>query len=429
MRQLQVQVRADKAQRVMEIGNEHDAFSPTAVRARRAEGDDWSIVFLNLPNKQVGKFVEAVESEVQEAQFVLVPRGNIPIQTPLADVQQRVRHVSTRSEMELVLGSLQSVGSWTGLLVYALFSGLVAAYAVIFNTSFLLVAAMLISPMGAPVMVCVVGTAIGDWKMFGRGAARFFVALVILALGALVLGFAYGLSFSTALMEQISSLSTWIVMLALVGGAAGAQSQIQSDRDSLVTGTATGFLITVSLSPPAAVLGLAASLGRWGYVAQMAFLLGLTFFGIITGGWLALLAYGVKPHKTRVRTGSATGRAVLAGAVGLALLGLVVWQSHQEPRFQKADLSRQAVEMSREVVNPMPDAYLLEADAHFSRSDLPDRSDEALLLSLTVERRGGGSTPDSTLSARIRHAVQQRLQSRFPGVLPFVDVTVLSAPE
>lgn len=412
----------------MEIGNAHDAFSPTAVSAQRADGEAWSIVFLNLPNQQVGRFVDAVESEVDEAQFVLVPRGNIPIQTPLADVQKRVRHVSTRSEMELVLSSLQSVGSWTGLLTYALFSGLVAAYAVIFNNSFLLVAAMLISPMGAPVMVCVVGTAIGDWKMFGRGALRFFVALVILALGAVGLGLVYGLSYSTAFMEQISSLSSWAVVLALVGGAAGAQSQIQSDRDSLVTGTATGFLITVALSPPAAVLGLALSLGRWGYVGQMTFLLGLTFVGIITGGWLALLAYGVKPHKTRVRSGSAAGRAVLATTAGITTVALVVWQTRQEPSFQKADLSRQAVEVSREVVNPMPAAYLLEANAHFTRSDLPHRSDEALLLSLMVERRGG-NVPDSVLSARIRDAVQQRLRSRFPDVLPFVNVTLLSAPE
>lgn len=427
MRQLQVQVHADKAHRVMEIGNAHDAFSPTAVRAQRVDGDDWSIVFLNLPNKQVGKFVEAVEEEVEDAQFVLVPRGTIAIQTPLSDVQERVRHVSTRSQLELVLSSLQSVGSWSGLLSYALFSGLVAAYAVIFNTSFLLVAAMLISPMGAPIMVCVVGTAIGDWKMFGRGALRFVVALVILAMGALVLGFAYGLSFSTALMEQVSSLSNWIVMLALVGGAAGAQAQIQADRDSLVTGTATGFLITVALSPPAAVLGLAASLGRWGYVAQMAFLLTLTFAGIITGGWLTLLAYGVKPQRTRARSGSNTARIVLATVAAASVIALVVWQSHQEPRFQKADLSRQAIEISREVVNPMPDALLLEANAHFTRSDLPNRSAEALLLTLTVERRGG-TTADSQLSMRIREAVQQRMRSRFPSVLPFVDVTVLSTP-
>ncbi len=188
------------------------------------------MVFLNLPNDRVGKFVKAVEEEVKDAQFVLVPQGTLPIQTPLEDVEERVRDVSHLSTLELVLAGLQSIGSWKGLVLYALFSGVIAAYGVIFDVSYLLVAAMLINPMGAPAMVSVIGVAVGDIRMFGRGGLRFLVALLVQAVSAMTLGFAYTVHTTTSTMEQITNLSVLSVLLALVAGAAGAQAQVQADR-------------------------------------------------------------------------------------------------------------------------------------------------------------------------------------------------------
>ena len=215
MRQLHVQVRPDRAERVLQLGKEHDAFSPAAVQVQRENGETWSMVFLNLPNDRVGDFVEAVTGEVEDAQFVVFPYGALPVQTPISEMHPRVRTVAPRSTLELVLSSLQSLGSWKGMLLYSLYSGVVAAYGVIFNSSFLLVAAMLIAPMGAPGMVSVVGAAVGDWRMFGQGMLRFFAAVAVLVASAVALGLAYRLDYSTAVMEQITSLSTWGVAVAV----------------------------------------------------------------------------------------------------------------------------------------------------------------------------------------------------------------------
>lgn len=57
MRQLQVQIRRDKAGRVLALAREHESLSPNAVRA---DGAEFTLVFLNLPNRNVGRFVEAV---------------------------------------------------------------------------------------------------------------------------------------------------------------------------------------------------------------------------------------------------------------------------------------------------------------------------------------------------------------------------------
>ena len=411
------------AQRVLEVAGEHKAFSPTAVRAEREDGQEWSMIFLNLPNDRVGSFVWAIRDEVEDAQFVIIPRGSLPIQPPFDQVHQRLRDVSHRSTLELVLDSLQSIGSWKGMLLYAAFSGVVAAYGVIFNTSYLLVAAMLIAPMGAPTMVSVVGVAIGDWRMFGRGALRFLAAIAVLVASAVALGFAYGLSFSTSIMEQITSLSAWGVAVALVAGAAGAQSQVQSERSSLVTGTATGFLIAAALSPASAVLGLAATIGRWDYVALMAFQLSLQFVAIALGGWLALLIYGVHPGDPSTGRGSSRWRSALVGGVALAVAALVAWQTQRAPRFLKADLSRQAVALARRAAEAVPGVRLIGADAGFTRPDLQPDSTEAILVEMTVENTGGA--PTEAVESAVREAMKRRIRTEMPQVVPFVSVTVV----
>ena len=427
MRQLHLQLQPDKADRVLKLANEHDALDPACVLARGADGEEWAMIFLNMPNDRVGRFVKAVEEEVQDAQFVLAPQGTLPIQTPLQDVEKRVRDVSHLSTLELVLAGLQSVGSWKGLVLYALFSGIIAAYGVIFDVSYLLVAAMLINPMGAPAMVSVIGVAIGDIRMFGRGGVRFLAALVVQTASAMALGYLYALQVTTSTMEQVTNLSVLSVGLALAAGAAGAQAQVQSDRSSLVSGTAAGFMIAAALAPPSAVLGLAVPLGRWDYAALMAFLLLLQFAAINLAGWLALLFYGVRPADPSTGRGTGHWRTVLAVLVGVATAGLAVWQVQRGPRFLKADFSRQGLEIARSAADSLPGVRLLGSNAYFTRPELKQYEGETMIIEVTAEQTGTG-IPKDTLEARIRDAVVRRAQETMPRVVPFVDVTVLPGP-
>lgn len=120
MRQLLVRVGPEHEDAVLRIGEEYEAFPATAVTARRRDGSRCAVVLLALPNGRVGEFVHAVEQAVDEVEFVLVPRGVIPFRKPVAAVRDDVRSVSHLSALELVLGSLQSVGSWRGMLLYGL---------------------------------------------------------------------------------------------------------------------------------------------------------------------------------------------------------------------------------------------------------------------------------------------------------------------
>ncbi|CAN5861890.1 hypothetical protein BH23GEM7_BH23GEM7_20390 [soil metagenome] len=424
MRQLQVQIRRDKTDRVLELAREHESLSPNAVRAQGSDGEEFTLVFLNLPNSNVGRFVEAVRKEVEQAQFVLLPLGTLPLQTPLEEIEESVTDVSSLSTLELVLGSLQSIGSWKGILLYSALAGLIGAYGVIFDVSYLLVAAMLINPMGAPAIVSVIALAIGDVRMFGRGGLRFLISLAVQAGAALALGAAYALDISTPMMEQITSLSSWSVLVALAAGAAGAVTQVKSERDSLVSGTAAGFMVAAALAPPAAVLGLSIPLGRWDYTALMGFLLLLQFVAIGVGGWLALMVYGVHPADPSVGRGKRMWRTVLAALVLLATAGMVWWQMGQEPRFLKADLSRQALHLVRDAVATIPEARLIASTAGFTRREIEPRDHEALLIEVVVEDTAG-TRNSQELESAVRASVTREVAARMERVIPFVNVTVL----
>ncbi|CAN5885167.1 hypothetical protein BH23GEM9_BH23GEM9_00290 [soil metagenome] len=434
MRSLQVQVRTDRAQRVLALAESHGARAPVAVQAialtTTVGGDDsgWSVLMLNLPNDSVGRFVEAVADEAADASFVLMPVGTLPVATPLDRIDDSVRDVSTLSTLELVVSSLQSVGAWRGMLVYSVLAGIVAAYGLSFDVVYLLVAAMLINPMGAPAVVSVIGIAIGDHRMFARGGLRFLVSLVAQATAALALGLAYGLTVSTSMMEQVTSLSAWSAVLALAAGAAGAQAQLTSERDSLVSGTAAGFMVAAALAPPAAVLGLSVALGRWDYFELMAFQLLLQFVAIAAGGWVTLHLLGVRPADESIGRGSAQWRNVLAATVTLAVIGLAWLQSGLEPRFTKADLSRTALEVARDAVDQTASVALVESSAHFTRPEEERHSGEALLFDIVVERLPSGPPVDDDVETEIRERVRRLVRTRMSGVVPFVRVTVLNGP-
>lgn len=426
MRQLYVHVPREAADRVLEIAERRDAPLPLVLDARRG-AEEWALLTLNPPNHQVGRIIAEIGEAVERAEFILSPHEVLPLATPLDEVDEAVRQVPPLSTMEIVLASLQSIGAWKGMLLYALLSGIIAAYAAIMDITYLLVGAMLVAPMGAPVMVSVVGASIGDWRMAAKGLQRFAASILVLVAAAALLGWLYGLSFSTATMEQTTSLSHWGVLLALAAGAAGALSQVQSDRSSLVSGTAMGFLVAGAMSPTSAVLGLALVIRRWDYVAQMAFQLAVQFAAIVLGGWLVALLFGLRPRDPALGHGSSRWRAPLVATLALATLLLVGWQQSQNVRFHKADASRDLIALSTRAIRGVPGARVVDSSARFTRPVLSRGPRETALLELVVER-GPRAAPPAALEAEVTRVVRDAVRRQMPDVVPYLRVTILPRP-
>jgi uncharacterized membrane protein len=137
----------------------------------------------------------------------------------------------------------QSVGSWKGFLGYAAVAGFVVWIGLYTNTTYLLVAAMLIAPFAGPAMNVAIATARGDRQLLWRSIVRYFAALAVTIAVAAALSLILRQDIATSLMIERSQISSVAVLLPLAAGAAGALNLVQSDRSSLVSGAATGMYV------------------------------------------------------------------------------------------------------------------------------------------------------------------------------------------
>ena len=92
-------------------------------------------------------------------------------------------------------------------------------------------------------MNAAVATARGDAGLLCRTLFRYLMGLTVAIATAGLTSLVLGQRLATTLMEQTASISATAVILPLVAGAAGAISQAQSERSSLVSGAAIGMLV------------------------------------------------------------------------------------------------------------------------------------------------------------------------------------------
>jgi len=146
------------------------------------------VVIAYIPNAGVEDLLGRLQ-EVPGLRVVLVPRGVLALQPPFSEVSRQIEEVQPRSPIEVFLGGLQSVGSWTAFLGYTAAAGAVVWVDLFTNTAYLLTAAMLIAPFAGPAMNAALATARGDPVLLGRSLVRYMAALILAVIEAAVLSF------------------------------------------------------------------------------------------------------------------------------------------------------------------------------------------------------------------------------------------------
>ncbi len=174
----------------------------------------------------------------------------MPLQPPVAEIPNEVMDVQSRSPIEVFLAGLQSVGAWKGFLAYAVAGAVIVWIGLFTNSSFLLVAAMLIAPFAGPAMNVAIATARGDSLLLKEGLIRYVAAIAVTVLVTAGLSLILNQELASNAMVESSKVASISVLLPIIGGAAGALNLIQADRSSLVSGTAVGMLVAAALAPP-----------------------------------------------------------------------------------------------------------------------------------------------------------------------------------
>lgn len=386
------------------------------------DGNDVDVVVAHLPNSAVDGFIEEITGEVEDVHVSLLPQGVIALHPPPEEAPDEVLDVGARSPLEIVLSSLQSIGSLWSFLTYAGLAGAVVFVAFYTNTLFLLVGAMLISPMAEPAMNTAIATARGAGPQLFKSIARYFAAIATGAAVAAILTLLYGLDEPTTLMVDVSSPSLAALLLPVAAGLAGAVNIVSSERSSLVSGAGPGLLIAASLAPPMGLVGMAAVLGEPGILGASAFLLGLQLAGINLAAAALFRVCGVRAEGMRYARGRPAVQRAAAAVSLLAIAALVALQLQGSPNLRRESLERDAEIAARGAVSQVEGVRPVLIEARYAREDVEGQ--RTLLVTGFAQRREDTGENAAALEADVARAVADAIGRALPETTALVDVAV-----
>ncbi len=425
MRQLLIEVKLGKGKKIIELAEQKFQganLSQTAAKTSRGEID---LVIAYIPNSQVEEFLGELE-DFEDLHVTLIPRGVMPLQPPVDEVPDKVIDVEPKSPLEVFLAGLQSVGSWKGFIAYAIAGGIIVWIGLYTNSSFLLVAAMLIAPFAGPAMNFAIATARGDGLLLKKSLVRYVSAILVTATVTCLLSLILSQDLASNSMVESSKVSAVSVLLPLVGGAAGALNLVQSERSSLVSGTAVGMLVAAALAPPAGTLGMAVALGMWSMTLNCGFLLILQLIGINLAAAIVFRIYGLSSQGARYKRGSKWIFPVTLAITSTVLAILLSVQFSLDPNLQRSSLEQRANAEVQKVINNSDLGKLVKSNVSFTRADIKDQN--TLLCLIYVQRPRNISLSDRQISDRLTEKVQNSLIQKDFKATPLVNISVLKPP-
>ena len=426
MRLLIVQVPQGNGAQVLEAAGKHDAVNSGTFESQGLDGEAIDQVVLHLPNAQVGPFMAALDP-LPDARIALLPSGVVTLRPPAKEMADQAVDVTPRSPFEIFVSGLQSIGSWKGFLSYAVAAGVVVWLGLFTNTSYLLVAAMLIAPFAGPAMNAAIASARGDWNLLWHSVLRYFSALATTIVTTGVLSLVFRQDSATQMMSSVANISSTAVLLPLAAGAAGAVNLSQSERSSLVPGAAAGMLVAASLAPPAALIGMGSVISEWDMVSNGAFLLGMQLVGINLAGAIVFRLFGLRAEGPRLERGrsAVTWAAGAVAITGIALL-LLVQFGGGSPGLQRSTIEQRARSTVLSTVNTSPAAEPVDVDVRFTRADISGQN--TLLVEVYVQRPEGSDLTDEELQQEMTLLIQKAILDENFNVTPLVAVTVVDPP-
>lgn len=425
MRQIMIQVSENYGRQAFDLAERYDSSNLSMTSATGTAGRIANVTAL-VPNRKVGDLLADLEQELPNAEVSLLPSAILTLQLPTDNIPKSLREVQPRSSLEIFLEGVQSIGSWPSFIAYAIVAGIIVWIGLYTNSVFLLVASMLIAPFGGPAMNVAIASARGDLNLLKRSLLRYFVALLLLVVTTWLFSVLFQQDIATQQMISTSEISMTAVLLPLVGGVAGALQLVQSERSSLVSGTAIGMLVAAALAPPAGLIGMAIAIGKPEMVVSGVFLLLLQLVGINLSCATVFRLYGLHPEGAVYGRGRRQVFPISLALSSLALVLLLSWQLSTSPDLQRSSRTQRAAALVQEVVAGDPYVSLVESEVRFTRASIPGQN--TLLSSVYVQPRAGQNVSVSSVSRRLTKDIQDKLLAEGFNVTPLVSVTVLEPP-
>jgi uncharacterized hydrophobic protein (TIGR00271 family) len=216
--------------------------------------------------------------------------------------------------------------------ILLLLSAVIAAAGILANSTATVIGAMIIAPLGTPLMGIALAVVIGRGARLWRSAALALGSTAAVILVGAFLAWIFPKLQPLADNGQVTArISPGIIDLvaAVATGVAGAYGTVRRDVSDVMPGVA----IAISLVPPLAVVGITAADGDWNDASGALVLFAANVVAVLIAGTivLALCGYG---RKARAAPGFRRGPAYAVIAISLLLilvpLGITTAQTARE---------------------------------------------------------------------------------------------------
>jgi uncharacterized hydrophobic protein (TIGR00271 family) len=170
-------------------------------------------------------------------------------------------------------------------------SGAIATLGLAIDSAAVVIGAMLVAPLLAPVMGLAIALVVGDAKLaLQTGAVVVASTLLVIAVAAL---FTIALPFHTITLEISARVrpTTLDLAIAVCSGLVGALVTVA--REHRLSAAIPGVVVAVALIPPLAVAGFGIGAGEWHLIYGSMLLYGANLAGIVLSGMMVFMLIGM----------------------------------------------------------------------------------------------------------------------------------------
>ncbi len=198
-------------------------------------------------------------------------------------------------------------------------SGAIATLGLAIDSAAVVIGAMLVAPLLAPVMGLAIALVVGDARLvLQTGAVVAASTVLVIAIAALLTA---ALPFHTITLEISARVrpTTLDLAIAVFSGLVGALVTVA--REHRLSAAIPGVVVAVALIPPLAVAGFAIGAGEWHLIYGSMLLYGANLAGIVLSGMAVFMLIGMyRPDIARVARSwhgkrASTGLAAWVGGV------------------------------------------------------------------------------------------------------------------
>lgn len=232
------------------------------------------------------------ESQKKELNLKALPTGKLREELTRGYLPW-VRHATTDEFKELFILLKKNAQTSSNYLVLMALSTLIASFGLFSNSTPVVIGAMILAPLMAPIISLAMGALRQDQLLVKNSLITIFWGVLI------GLFFASLITLITPLHSMNSEIQSRIrpnlldLGIAIVSGVAGAFAYSKEE----IAKTLAGVAISVALVPPLAVAGIGLGWGEWNVFWGAFLLLGTNLAGIVMAASLTFLLLGFSPFQ------------------------------------------------------------------------------------------------------------------------------------